>query len=592
MLQRMTASLVHRGPDADGYWIERNVGFGFRRLSIIDLSTRGNQPFANETGTVHLVCNGEIYNSPQLRHELLARGHRFVSQSDSETALHAYEEFGLDFLHRLDGMFALAIFDSQQQRLVLARDRLGIKPLYYRVGTDGVRFGSELKAILADPLVPRDIDPLAVSLYITRAVIPAPHTIYSGIEKLRPGELLVADLNEAHITRRQYWHPDFVPRERWTEDGLVDELRERLRTAVQSHLISDVPVGIFLSGGLDSTSILAQMRTLSPGQVQGFTIGFDDDVHDESELARNLAQLWQVNHQERRLASNQSLEILEQLVHFFDEPFGDTSAVPTFLVSKLASEHVKVVLSGDGGDELFGGYLSAREARNLSLMGYLPEWLRRGPANAIARRWPLRPFDRLRLPTWLHMASLRDQLFNDSIYQAIGYAFRASREQLLGTYDFLRPQLEPLSPLNAYFAGLVAQYLQDDILTKVDRASSAHGLETRVPLLDHHFVSLAASIPPQLRFQGGTPKHIFRAAIEPDMPSFIMNHPKRGFGMPPSYHNLPAWHAALTDLRRESPLLEEMINFEEQANWSGGLTWRVLVLGSWLKHQPGATRPC
>lgn len=291
MLRRMTATLVHRGPDADGYWSERNAGFGFRRLSIIDLSARGNQPFANETETVHLVCNGEIYNSQQLRRELIASGHRFVSQSDSETVLHAYEEFGLDFIHRLDGMFALAIFDSQQQRLVLARDRLGIKPLYYRIGTEGIRFGSELKAILADPLVPRDIDPLAVSLYITRAVIPAPHTIYSGIEKLLPGELLVANVNEANVTRQQYWCPSFVPRERWTEAGLVEELRERLRAAVQSHLISDVPVGVFLSGGLDSTSILAQMKNLSPGQVQGFTIGFNDDIHDESELARNLAQL-------------------------------------------------------------------------------------------------------------------------------------------------------------------------------------------------------------------------------------------------------------------------------------------------------------
>ena len=593
LVDRMTFTLVHRGPDAVGRWVDRNAGLGFRRLSIIDLSDRGNQPFANETGAIHLVCNGEIYNSGKLRQELIGLGHRFVSESDCETALHAYEEYGLDFVDRLDGMFAIAVFDASRQRLVLVRDRLGIKPLYYQVGNDGIRFGSELKAILADPAVPRNIDPLAVSLYITRDVIPAPYTIYRGIEKLLPGEMLVADLahGPAAVSRRQYWRPDFRPREGWTEARFIEELRERLREAVRSHLASDVPVGIFLSGGLDSSAVLAQMRSLSTARVQGFTIGFDDVENDESGIARRLANDWHVAHWERRLSSDNAVEVLQSLVHYYDEPFGDTSSVPTFLVSKLASEHVKVVLSGDGGDELFGGYLTSGGARNLQIAGSLPQWLRRGTAGGLDRLWPSQSLKKLRLPTWLMMASLRDQLFDDSVYATIGPDFRVSRESLLATYDRLRPQLEPLSPINAYFAGLVAQYLQDDILTKVDRASSAHGLEVRVPLLDHHFVSLAASIPPHLRFAGGTPKHIFREAIRPDVPPSIMAAPKRGFGMPPSYHNVQSWHDAIARLRRENPLLERMIDFGGQSRWNGRLTWRVLFLGTWLAHRSGASLP-
>ena len=587
LVDRMTSTLVHRGPDAAGRWVDRNAGLGFRRLSIIDLSDRGNQPFANETGTIHLVCNGEIYNFRELRQELIGLGHRFASESDCETALHAYEEYGLDFVDRLDGMFALAIFDVPRQRLVLARDRLGIKPLSYRVGNDGIRFGSEMKAILADPAVPRDVDPFAVSLYFTRDVIPAPFSIYRGIEKLLPGEMLVADLarGPAAVSRRQYWRPDFQPRWDWTEARFVEEIRASLREAVRTHLVSDVPVGIFLSGGLDSTAVLAQMRSLSSAPLQGFTIGFDDAENDESGIARQLARDWHVDHRERRLSSRDAVEVLQSLVPFFDEPFGDTSSVPTFLVSKLASEHVKVVLSGDGGDELFGGYLTSREARNLEIAGSLPQPLRRGASGLLGQFWPAISLQKLRLPTWLLMASLRDHLFDDSVYTAIRPEYRASREALLSAYDRLRPQLEPLSPLNAYFAGLVAQYLQDDILTKVDRASSAHGLETRVPLLDHHLVSLAASVPPHLRFAGGTPKHIFREAIRTDVPPFIMSHPKRGFGMPPSYHNIQSWHDAIARFRDENPLLDGIVDFSGQARWSGGLTWRVLCFGAWFSHQ-------
>lgn len=588
LVHQMTSTLTHRGPDAAGQWVNGNLGVGFRRLSIIDLSARGNQPFVNKAGSV-LVCNGEIYNANRLREDLLARGHRFTSASDCETALHAYAEYGLSFVDHLDGMFALAIVDIPRQRLILVRDRLGIKPLYYHVDANGIRFGSELKSIIADPAVPKEIDPLAVSLFFARDVIPAPHTIYRGIYKLLPGEILVADLAEGPdaITRRQYWYPDFNPRQGLSESQFIEELRERLRAAVRSHLTSDVPVGVFLSGGLDSTAVLAQMCSFMSEKPQGFTIGFDDRENDESGIARRLAHDWQIVHREQQLASGKAIQHLKRLIHFFDEPFGDTSSVPTFLVSELASQHVKVVLSGDGGDELFGGYITSSGARNLSAAAAIPQVFRSTVAAVAQRLRPSPSFQRLQLPTWLLMASLRDRFFDDTVSSAIMPDYRVSREEILSTYDRMKPQLEALSPVNAYFAGLVGGYLQDDILTKVDRASSAHGLEVRVPLLDHHFVSFAASIPPYLRFEKGTPKYIFRETVRDALPDYIMSHGKRGFGLPPSYFDIQSWRNEINSLRREVPLLESIVNFKGEEQWSGILTWKVLVLGVWLAHQSG-----
>jgi asparagine synthase (glutamine-hydrolysing) len=344
---------------------------------------------------------------------------------------------------------------------------------------------------------------------------------------------------------------------------------------------------VFISGGLDSSAVLALVNEQSQDRVNGFTISFDDPENDEGDIARRLAQIWDVDHRERQLPRTSAVPLLPKLVHCFDEPFGDTSAVPTFLVSELASKHVKVVLSGDGGDELFGGYITARGARNLHVGGSFPQALRRGASGLLNRLWSSVSLQRLKLPTWLMMASLRDHLFDDTVRGIVQPEYRVSYEELLSTYDPLRPQLEPLSPLNSYFAGLVAQYLQDDILTKLDRTSSAHGLETRVPLLDHHFVSLAASIPPDLRFKYDTPKYIFREAIRSLVPDFIMQHPKRGFGMPPSYHDSRSWGRELNQLRRDTPLLETMLNFNGQSSWSGGLTWRVLFFCAWLASREG-----
>jgi asparagine synthase (glutamine-hydrolysing) len=591
LVEAMAASLAHRGPDAGGLFLENNVGIGFRRLSIIDLSEYGNQPFSNESQSIHLICNGEIYNHDALRSELIRAGHTFVSRNDCETVLHAYEQYGLEFIHKLEGMFAFAVYDAGNQQLILARDRLGIKPLYYQIDERGLRFASELKAILVDRNVPQEIDARAVNLYFVRGVIPAPFTIYRGIEKLLPGEMMTVHLRQGPIgvNKKRYWSVLFEPSLDRSETEIAEELRWRIKRSVQFHMVSDVPVGILLSGGMDSSTVLANMRGCSTAALKGFTVGFTDSENDESEIARRLAELWDVDHYQRSLPPDRISGMLGKLVSVFDEPFGDTSSIPSLLLSELASQHVKVVLSGDGGDELFSGYLSSQGARNLEAAGCVPQPLRKTVAHLLSRFHPAASLKRLGLPTWLMMASLRDDLFDQTVRNIVRPEWRSTLDELLSTYDHLRSRLESLPPINACFAGLLAQYLPDDILTKVDRVSSAHGLETRVPLLDHHLVSLAASVPPGMRFKKNTPKYIFRKAVRNDVPKFVMDHPKRGFGFPASYFAIETWHKELDILRRQAPQFEDIVDFSDRQSWGGQLTWRALIFGTWMAHR-GSSR--
>lgn len=589
LIRSMTKTLTHRGPDDEGIWCEGNGALGFRRLSIIDLSRNGNQPFVNESEDIYLLCNGEIYNYQQLRISLIKAGHQFKSHSDCEVCLHSYEEYGVDFVNYLNGMFAIAILDQKKHRLLLVRDRLGIKPLYYCLDARGIRFASELKSILADPNVKREIDPLALNLYFVRDVIPAPYTIYKGICKLLPGEILFVDLKKGaedgkHI---KYWQPDFTPDWSRTEASFHEELLELLKDAVSIHTISDVPVGLFLSGGLDSSTIFAFMRNGSTSPVETFNIRFDDQKNDESDTARRLAHFWGAHHHELRLEKINVVDILNKVVHFFDEPFGDSSAIPTYQVSEMARKHVKVVLSGDGGDELFGGYITGRGARNIKLACSLPDRWRIGGAAFLHRFTPSVSMKRLQLPTWLMTASLQDHFLDPLCREILQPAWRVSNESIRATYKPLKETLSDLEPVNAYFAGLIAQYLSDDILTKVDRASSAHGLETRVPLLDYRIVELAARIPPRMKFKGKHAKHILRQAMAGRLPQFILQHAKRGFGIPPGYWNERIWIDRLQQLRGQCPAIENIINFSKMKEWDGSLTWRALFLATWIFQQQG-----
>ena len=584
-LARMTDVLTHRGPDDRGIWTRGSYGLGFRRLSIIDLSPAGNQPMANETGDVLAVFNGELYNFRELRADLEAGGHSFRSKTDSEVVVHAYEEHGQECLRYFNGMFALAILDLRSHSLLLARDRLGIKPLYYRVTGEGIWFGSELKAILADQTVERTIDPLALNLYFVREVIPAPYTIYQGIQKLRPGELLAVDLarGKASVRLARYWQLHFDPDRSASEAKWVQRLGDVLHDAVSCHLVSDVPLGAFLSGGIDSSSVVALMNQTSQMPVETFTVAFKDQEADESAAAEAVAsQLGTVHHEVTVEAD--SLRILPKLVWHYDEPFGDSSAIPTYLICQEASQFVKVILSGDGGDELFGGYFSQRDVDRLTVLPRIPRGLRLVAPFAghfLPSHWH-QMTRRLSLPNWLLFGSLHDHIFDESRRRVLRPEWRASWDDVLASYDGLRTSLSELEPLNAVLAASFETYLPDDILTKVDRASSAHSLEVRVPLLDYRVAEMAARIPPELKFRGESQKHIFRKVMRPFLPPEVWARRKHGFTVPAHQWGKTIWRDRLVQLRTESPEVGDVIDFDELPRWDGPLIWQVLFLATFL----------
>jgi len=526
----MSATLVHRGPDSDGQLLDGPAALASRRLSIIDLET-GDQPIANEDGTVHIVQNGELYNYRELRVRLERAGHRFATRSDTEVLVHLYEEHGDQFAAQLRGMFAVALWDARRRRLVLARDAFGIKPLYYRVDGDGLAFASELRAL------PRgEIDFDALEGFLAFNSIPGPYTIFRDVKKLPPGHLLVWEDGEARLSR--FARPAPVPAEevrRDREDELAEELRARLRDSVRAHLIADVPVGVLLSGGVDSSLLAALAAQESSEPVHTFSIGFEERSFDELDDARTVAERYGTRHEELVLRPDAAL-LLPQLAEAFDEPFADSSALPTYLVSELASSHVKVALSGEGGDELFGGYytyaadlLALRfgglASRARPLVELLPSSSRRASFDYKAKRFVrgagLPPLERHH--AWKEIFSTE------------------ARAELLG-----RPSsFEPVELLHARFretegAELLARlqdidvgtYLVDDLLVKTDRASMAHSLEARVPYLDSLVAGLAQALPTRLKVSGLRKKRLLRKAAAPLLPRRIVYGRKRGFSIP------------------------------------------------------------
>jgi asparagine synthase (glutamine-hydrolysing) len=527
-LDSMASALVHRGPDSGGTLLGAQVGLTMRRLSIIDVET-GTQPLANEDRSIWTVFNGEIYNHAELRHELERRGHTFRTRSDTEVLVHLYEELGPRCVEPLRGMFAFAIWDERERTLLLARDRLGIKPLFYTRVDGRLAFASELKALLALPGIPREIDHAALDNYFAQMSTPSSQSILAGIRKLEPGHVLLSSPARALRTYR-YWRFEPAPDRSRSESYFVERLRELLEESVRLHMVSDVPVGAFLSGGLDSSAVVATMARLAPRSLQTFSVGFRESAYDESRHARELARRVGAEHHELVLEPD-VFGILDEVAWHLDEPFGDVSALPTFVLSRLAAEHVKVVLSGDGGDELFGGYeryLVERRERRYELV---PRTIRRA-IGAVATRLPQgtrgRGFLRHLALDYPHRYLDATTLFR-----------REDRQRLLGQpagaapperLEFLRRSrqhwLTSLQALDLHF------YLPLDILTKVDRMSMAHSLEARVPLLDHRLVEFAASVPPQLNVRGGTTKYLFRRAIEGLVPPDVLRRPKHGFAVP------------------------------------------------------------
>jgi asparagine synthase (glutamine-hydrolysing) len=504
-----------------------------RRLSIIDLQT-GDQPVRNEDGTIWVVLNGEIYNYRELRRDLARRGHVFNTTGDTETIVHLYEDYGVRCVDYLRGMFAFALWDARARRLLIARDRVGIKPLYYTVAAGRLLFASELKALLQLPEVARDLNWRSVDHLFTFLSTPSAESIIQGVRKLEPGHLLVASPH-AGIHVERYWDLTFEPDRSRSEEYFVNRLRELLEESVRLHLASDVPLGAFLSGGVDSSAVVATMARLTTEPVKTFSIGFTDADYDETHHARTVARQLGTEHHELILEPD-VLKIVEELAWYLDEPFGDPSAIPTYMVSKLAAEHVTVVLSGDGGDELFGGYdkyvVEARERRCA-----IPAPARRLLALA-ARTMP----DGIRGRNFLHHFSLAGReryvdaltLFRRDARQKL---FRAEVGERMSGSDPWQDVLYHLPLTKGHWLSAlqhldIKTYLPLDILTKVDRMSMAHSIEARVPLLDHALIEFAATIPPELQLRGDTTKYIFKRAMRGVLPDAILDRPKHGFAVP------------------------------------------------------------
>ncbi|RMD86289.1 MAG: asparagine synthase (glutamine-hydrolyzing) [Calditrichaeota bacterium] len=597
VIQSMCSVLVHRGPDDMGIYIDDDIALGMRRLSIIDLQT-GQQPIHNEDKSIWTVFNGEIYNFQEIQTYLKKKGHIFYTKSDTEVIVHAYEEFNEDFVHHLRGMFAIALWDGKQKKLILARDRLGIKPLYYVNLPDILIFGSEIKSLRCHPEVPLEINPVACDAYFALGYIPDPLSIYKNIKKLPPGHRIICDLKETKIEK--YWDVRFDPNFHKTFEQWQEDLENTLLESVRLRLISDVPLGAFLSGGLDSSTIVAFMTQCMEKPVKTFSIGFEDEDHNELEDARRIAKHFHTEHHEF-IVRPDVFEIIDQLAFQFDEPFGDSSAIPTYLVSKMARQYVKVVLSGDGGDELFAGYNRYIRELNYQKWGVLPRTLGTKIISKLSKRLPkgrellnhlaLKPDLRYLNEVSIFKLTERMRLYTNSWRELVEQDLA---NLIMGTYftqavnwDFISQRL--------YVD--IKSYLPGDILTKVDRASMAVSLEVRVPLLDHKLVELLATVPSYFKLNGNERKIIFRKMASKFLPPETLQKKKHGFSVPVANWFSNTWKDFCMEVLTDSSskrngffnhkyIEEEILNqhISGKKDQSAKL-WTLMIFELWLQNQ-------
>jgi asparagine synthase (glutamine-hydrolysing) len=545
-LAQMAQSIWYRGPDEGGELLRGQFGLGMRRLSIIDLST-GSQPIYNEDGCIGILFNGEIYNFQEIRRELEAAGHTFRTHSDTETIVHAYEEYGPDCVRRLNGMFAFALWDGHHNRLLLARDRAGQKPLFYHLNGERIVFASEIKALLTTGDVPRRVNPRAVYHYLSLQYVPGPETILDGVMQLPAAHYAVWENGNLTITR--YWTPEYEPKQMGSIEDWRAQTRETVTTAVERHLISDVPLGAFLSGGVDSSIIVALMSQMNPGKVKTFSIGFDIPEYSELDHARRIAERFGTEQHEFVVSAREVTDALESVVWHADQPLADTSCLATYHLSRLTRQYVTVALTGDGGDEAFAGYTRYWLDRWLSVYRRLPEGLRLGlvpkMASLLAERADI-PTDRNIVAGVKRLAQASATTAKASIL-AWGSFFTEEQKAWLANPDWLGPLTAQDSAafLAGYYDRAAASthldrtlsvdfltYLTDDLLVKADRMSMAHSLETRAPFLDNEVLALAQHMPESLRIRGRAQKWILREAFADLLPPENVKRVKRGFGMP------------------------------------------------------------
>jgi asparagine synthase (glutamine-hydrolysing) len=620
VLQRMNDSQHHRGPDEGSLHMEPGLGFGHRRLSIIDIAT-GQQPLFNEDGSVVVVFNGEIYNYQSLIPELQAAGHVFKTKSDTEVIVHAWEQWGEKCVERFRGMFAFALWDRNKQTLFLARDRLGVKPMYYAVLDNGVLlFGSELKSLMAyrpngggGSALRRDIDPLALEEYFALGYVAEPRTIFKQAKKLPPAHTLAIRRGQPVGEPREYWDVRFTLDNPMSEQDAGDELVRRLKESVELRMIAEVPLGAFLSGGVDSSAVVQAMAGLSRGPVNTCSIAFDDPAYNESEFAQMVASRYATNHRVETVKSN-DFGLIDTLARLYDEPYADSSAIPTYRVCQLARKHVTVALSGDGGDETFGGYrryqLHLMEER---MRAALPEGVRRPVFGLLGRLYPkadwaprvlrakttFQGMARTSVEGYFHSMSLireplRSRLYSPALKAQLGgysayevfdrHARRADTEDPLALIQYIDTHT----------------YLVGDINTKVDRASMAHSLEVREPLMDHKLVEWAATLPSSLKLQGRNGKAFFKKAMEPHLPNDVLYRPKMGFAVP-----LAQWFRGPLKQRvrgalLQGPILEggwlnpsvvrELVEQHESGRSDHSTPlWSLLMFDAFLRNSVGET---
>ena len=615
-LEAVKSVLAHRGPDGDGTYITAcsensgYIGLGHRRLSIIDLSENARQPMSNENGRIWLTYNGEIYNYQELRDELRHYGHIFKSKSDTEVIIHAYEQWAVECLERFNGMFALALWDGNNNELFLARDRLGIKPLYYYYEDNLFAFASELKGILSVKGIKRDLDYHSIDDYFSLQYIPAPRSAFKHIKKLEPGHFLL--LKNARLVKKRYWALDYSRKSNLPIAILKEELRWLLSDSVKKRMISDVPVGAFLSGGLDSSIIVGLMRKETGNAVKTFSIGFNSEEYEsELQFARMVSQKYNTDHHEEILDVDSLLNMLPDLVWYIDEPFADHSMVPTFLVSKLARKQVTVVLTGDGADENFAGYPRRYNfAHRLTQYEQIPECIRSLVEKSAM--WILKAAMSL-LPDTdnkRRMFRLFDILASTGMERimALEYIFTNCLKRKIYSVDFVEqidadsvasPSIKdvavPRDLLEYKLCFDVHNYLVDDVLTKIDRMSMASSLEARVPFLDHRVVELAAKIPARLKLYNGQTKYILKNCFKDGVPEDIVARKKQGFGIPIKFWGKGRLNDGLRDMIKSSySKARELFNTKEiekmldltaagKTNYSREL-WSVLVLDVWCKQ--------
>ena len=538
VLEAISADLVHRGPDESGVYDDDWVSLAIRRLAIIDVAG-GHQPYHNEQGTVHVVFNGEIYGFRRLHERLANAGHRFASHTDGEVIAHAYEEWGSDFVRELDGMFAFALWDATDHKLVLARDRLGKKPLFVAPHEDGtLSFASELGSLLLDERIRREVDPAGLAAYLQYGYVPSPRTILRGVEKLAPGTMLTWDPT-GRVERRRYWQLDFEPKHRLSYAEALDEFEQRARLAVRERLLSDVPLGAFLSGGVDSSFVLAQMVAAGAGHIQTFAIGFPDPRYDERAHARKIAAALGSVHHEALVEPSDLVQMLPQLVHHYGEPFADPSMVPTFYLARWARERITVALTGEGGDELFGGYYRHQAARVAGYADRLPPSLRRlaGRGGSGIGSESAHPMStRHKLYRFLRAIELEP---DERYAEWTAVLTPAERAALSPDLPVITPSEVPgiaTRTLDRALAVDLSTSLPDQLLFKIDIATMASSLEARAPLLDYRLVEWAARLPTAFKQRGLQRKRLISDALARHLPRELYKRPKMGFTAP-----IPAW---------------------------------------------------